>query len=60
MYQVQTTVSVDQFFAFFDTLELNYTHTYASREVRNLPQLGYLPDNILIAKLQANLTDKAR
>jgi len=39
MSRVRTTVSVDQFFAFFDALELNYTLTYAPHEVRNLGRL---------------------
>jgi len=45
----RTMVSVDQFFAFFYTLELNYTLTYASRGVRDLPQEDCLPDNLLFA-----------
>jgi len=34
-------VSVDQFVAFFDSLELTYT-----RGVRDLPEVDCLPDNI--------------
>lgn len=37
MYRVRTTVSLDQFLAFFDTLELTYTLIYALRRVQDLP-----------------------
>jgi len=36
-------------FAFFDILELNYRLTYAPREVRDLPRVDCIPDNILLA-----------
>jgi len=36
-------------FAFFDILELNYRLTCAPREVRDLPRVDCIPDNILLA-----------
>jgi len=37
-----------EIFTFFDTLELNHTLMHAPRGVCDLPQVDYLPDNILL------------
>jgi len=36
------------FFAFINTLDLNYTVTYAPRDFRDVPQVDCLPDSIIL------------
>jgi len=42
MYRVRTTISEDQFFEFFDTLEVNYILAYAPCGVHDLSQVRLL------------------
>jgi len=57
MYRVRTTVSIDQFFAYFRVKLYNYARV--TRGPRSIAGRLPIPDNILHALSQANLTENA-